>query len=405
MEEKTSEKLVVKEHKTICVVTPELRSKINGFRHKLGVAKAGYPQIVNWNGSDMAQWDFFPNVPVTASKIYTGNEHYAYSHHQAICKFKEWYVASWSNGFRHEDHFGQEAHYSWSKDGIHWAPYRVLAASPADAVDGFGYVRNNAGLYADGNKLYAYVGVCRSNGNVGMGMNHMVSRGIWLDVYVTEDLQNWQHVERIADDIYLFEGPRLTKDGKLLCCGFDINDWSQGLVLIWEKSADPSSKPRMIKMPKSAEDLVVEQGTWYQRDDGAIFMYLREGKNLFTIALSLSYDGGETWSEPVRTDFPSTYARAHAGRLNDGRYYIIGNNYDHYVDRSHQLIALSDDGLQFDRMYTILNTPTTRRIDGYHKENGFHYPNSFADGDQLVMICSENKEDIVAAIVDTRNLI
>jgi hypothetical protein len=56
-------------------------------------------------------------------------------------------------------------------------------------------------------------------------------------------------------------------------------------------------------------------------------------------------------------------------------------------------------------MYTILNTPTTRRIDGYHKENGFHYPNSFADGDQLVMICSENKEDIVAAIVDTRNLI
>jgi hypothetical protein len=404
MNQEPQKELIIQEHQVVSLVTPELNAKLAGFRHKLGVAKAGYPDIVSWNGSRMAQWDYFPNVAVQTARIFAGNEQYAYSHHQAICKFKGQYVATWSNGFRHEDHFGQEVHYSWSKDGSSWEPYRVLAASPADAADGYGYVRTNVGSYADDARLYAYVGVCKSGGNVGMGMNHMVSRELWLDVYVTEDLENWEHLERLADDIYIIEGPRRTLEGKLLCCGFDIRDWTQGLVLIWDQGADPATKPRMVKMPRSAEGLTVIEGTWFQRDDGAIFMFLREGKYMLRLALSVSHDVGTTWSEPILTDFPGTYARSFAGRLTDGRFYLVGNNYDHYLDRSHLMVALSDDGRQFDRMYTLLNTPTTRRIDGYHKENGFHYPNCLVDGDKLVIICSENKEDVVAVIVDAGEL-
>ena len=124
--------MAIIEQKIITLVNPELLKKLGAFRHKLGVKKAGFPKIVNWNGTDISRWDTFPNVSVTTSKVYTGDKKYAYSHHQTICKFKGQYVASWSNGFRHEDHFGQQIHYSTSPDGIKWSPYKVLAATEFD---------------------------------------------------------------------------------------------------------------------------------------------------------------------------------------------------------------------------------------------------------------------------------
>jgi hypothetical protein len=396
--------MVIKAEKNVRIVSPGLKKKLADFRHKLGVKKAGYPDLVSWNGSDISSWDIFPKIPLVTCKVYEGNKDYAYSHHQTICRFKDKYVVSWSNGFRNEDHFGQEVHYSCSKNGVDWEPYKVLAHTDFDENGKSGTVRNNAGMFVYGEKLYAYVGVCRSDGNAGMGMNHMVSKKITLDVYVTDDLLYWKHHEDIAHGIYLFEAPRVTDGGDILCCGFDLNDWQQGLVLFWEKGADPGEKPKMIKMPRSSEGIVPEQGTWYQRSDGRIWMYLRDGSVSMRLALSWSDDGGRTWTEPLRTDFPNTYSRAFAGRLSDKRFYIAGNNYDHYLDRSNLMIAVSGDGEVFDKMHTVLNTPTTRRIDGYHKEDGFHYPNCMTADGKLFIVCSENKEDIVVAIVYEKDI-
>lgn len=394
----------VVEQQLAAIVEPELQKKLGAFRHKLGVKKAGFPGIADWNGTAIGQWDIFPDIPVSSVPVYRGNELYAYSHHPAICKFKDHYIVSWSNGFRHEDHFGQQIHYSLSRDGEQWEPYRVLAPTAYDERDTTGVVRNNAGMAVCGNKLYAYAGVCASDSNTGMGPDPRQTKQMWLDVYGTEDLVHWEHHERIADDIYLFEAPRLTRQGDFMCCGFDIHDWEQGLVLLWERGRKPNEKPLRIKLPKSAAGIVPEQGTWYQDDKGILWMYLRDGSVSLRLALSRSEDGGRTWTEPLRTDFPNTYSRAYAGRLSDGRFYIAGNNYDHYLDRSHLLIGLSDGGDLFDRMRILRSEPTTRRMDGYHKENGYHYPNCIADNGRLLIACSENKEDILVVIVDEKYL-
>jgi len=60
----------------------------------------------------------------------------------------------------------------------------------------------------------------------------------------------------------------------------------------------------------------------------------------------------------------------------------------------HLLVALSDDGYCFDRQYLLVEGDTTRRINGRHKENGYHYPNCITDGDKLLVTYSVNKEDI-----------
>ena len=122
--------------------------------------------------------------------------------------------------------------------------------------------------------------------------------------------------------------------------------------------------------------------------------------NQSRLGLTWSDDEGDTWGELLLTDFPNTYSRAHAGRLSDGRFYIVGNNYDVFLDRRRLLVALSDDGCTFDRQYTLIEGETSRRINGCHKEDGFHYPNTIIDGDRLIVIYSLNKEDIGVGIAD-----
>jgi hypothetical protein len=239
-----------------------------------------------------------------------------------------------------------------------------------------------------------------------------------MDVYETTDMEHWKQHERICDNVYLFECPRMTRGGKLICCGFDMMD-HHGMVLIWDKTSTPADKtlplrgigkvypvdkPRVVNISPSPEGVLPEQGTWYQADDGRIWMYQRDSTISCRLALTWSDDEGETWSDLLRTDFPNTYSRAFAGRMSDGRCYIAGNNYDIMLDRRHLLIAISGDGRVFDRQYTLVEGNTTRRINGRHKEDGFHYPNCIADGNKLMVIYSVNKEDIEVCTIDTSDI-
>jgi hypothetical protein len=147
-----------------------------------------------------------------------------------------------------------------------------------------------------------------------------------------------------------------------------------------------------------------EQGTWYQTDDGRIWMYQRDDTLSGYLGLTVSDDEGETWSPLMQTDFPNTFSRAYAGRFGDGRFYICGNNYNRFLDRMTLLIAVSDDGRVFDRQYELVTGSTTRRINGRHKEDGFHYPNCYTDADKLIITFSINKEDIAVGVLNTREL-
>lgn len=234
-------------------------------------------------------------------------------------------------------------------------------------------------------------------------MCSMEAERISLDVYTTQDLKRWDHHQDVASGVYLFEGPRRTEEGLLLCSGCMVDDWSQAIVLLWDDPEDPSTNPRIIKIPKT-DGLEPIQCTWYQTDDGKIWMYLRDGAFSCRLALSFSEDGGRSWSQPLLTDFPNTCSRPYAGKLPDGRYYLAGNNYQRLLDRRSMLIALSEDGTQFDSMYTIVSGNPTRRIEGKHKEDGYHYANCLADGNRLLVAYSYNKEDIEVAVTETDSL-
>jgi hypothetical protein len=394
----SNKEILTKSYRVINVLDSKLAKRLPDYRFRLSAINSGYSVLTDWHPVIPEGWGEFPTVPFQRATIYRGNaETWAYSHHQAITKFDNRYVATWSNSFLHEAHVGQEVHYAWSQDGFNWSKPGVVVNTPIES----GLVRHNAGLYASDGHLYCYVSVAKDFGRDASppGMFSLKEPQVHLDVYETVDLKHWTQHKCICDNVYLFEGPRMTRGGKLMCCGFDLRD-HHGMVLIWDDPSHPENPPRVVDIQQSPEGILPLQGTWYQTDDGRIWMYQRDSSISCRLGLTQSDDEGETWSELIRTDFPNTYSRAFAGRLPDGRYYIAGNNYDIFLDRKHLLIALSDDGYIFDRQYTLIEGNTTRRVNGRHKEDGFHYPNCFADGDRLFVIYSVNKEDIEVGIVD-----
>jgi exodeoxyribonuclease-3 len=65
---------------------------------------------------DYRAGDFHQGRGMRIDLVY-GNEAFSYNHHQSLTKFKDRYVVSWSSGFKHEDHPGQEVHYATSSHG------------------------------------------------------------------------------------------------------------------------------------------------------------------------------------------------------------------------------------------------------------------------------------------------
>ena len=68
------------------------------------------------------------------------------------------------------------------------------------------------------------------------------------------------------------------------------------------------------------------------------------------------------------------------------------------------MIAITDDGAKFNKIYTLLDDPTAQRVRGTLKIHSYQYPCGLADGDRLLVDYSINREDIECGIVDIADL-
>ena len=113
------------------MVTPQLTKRMEDFMVRNVAITSGYPILTDWHPTVPDGWGIHAQVPCARSRVYIGQATtFAYSHHQAIAKFGNRYVVSWSNGLLHEDYPGQEVHCAWSEDGLNWSLPRVIAPTP-----------------------------------------------------------------------------------------------------------------------------------------------------------------------------------------------------------------------------------------------------------------------------------
>jgi hypothetical protein len=83
-------------------------------------------------------------------------------------------------------------------------------------------------------------------------------------------------------------------------------------------------------------------------------------------------------------------------RLPDDTAFLVGSPGERFR-RIPLAIALSRDGLSFDRAFAIRTEPTTRRHEGLHKDPGYRYPGALVWQDRPYVIHSINQEDVAVS--------
>ena len=313
---------------------------------------------------------------------------YQFSHHANLGLFEGQLYAMWSSGLVHEDNNGQRVVYCRSANGIDWSKPVVLAEDPDGEVGP--KMCNAAGFYADGNTLVAYYGV----------------RGR-LHAKTSSDGLQWDQAREIVRGSFM-NAPRRLRCGRLLMGGQSTmtepllmtSDQPDGLTA-WRKAA-----------PAKSSDLKYPEPTWFERANGTIVMLFRSRGNNPWLYASLSTDNGRSWSKPDRTGFPDATSRASAGNLPDGTAFIV-NNPSRQPDsiiassgrRNPLTIALSSDGITFDRAYVVRGAKTTMRFLGKNKLEGWQYPHAIVWNEHLYVAYSINKEDIGVSRIALRDLL
>ena len=311
---------------------------------------------------------------------------YKFCHEQNIAVYNDRLYVMWSNGITHESHNGQRILYSHSTDGAQWSKPAVLA----EDHDGPGPLACiSAGFHAHGDTLVAYYTAIVEN-RPGIDERNAA-------FYLTSnDGRTWSRPRKLAQSSFL-EGPRRLPSGRLLMNGQWANRQPR---LRYSDSADGITGWKDGRIAEVKDIFTFPEPSWFARADGTIVMIFRTKNEIPWLYASESKDNAVSWSRPVKTSFPDATARAFAGNLPDGTAFIISNpntvsssTHSRIGRRNPLAIALSRDGVLFDRAYAVRAEPTSMRFKGTNKMNGWQYPTAVVWKDHLYIAYSVNKED------------
>ena len=289
---------------------------------------------------------------------------------------------------------------SSSTDGRMWGEAEVvIGGEPATNV-----VHNCVALAATSDTLYVVDWREEAlRDATAVGMRRIIPEKNRLHLLASSDGSTWREVKAYDPRIkVIFESPRPTEEGRLMCI-CSTTDHGAG-VLLWPGS-DIREDADVITLP-TPEGAVFPygEGSWYQLDDGRIVAFWRDEGGSCRLWVNYSDDGGATWTPPMISDIPDSMSRNYAGRLADGRYFLCNNAFGTLLDRRHLILLLSDDGLTFSKVFVLIDDPTSQRLKGLLKADGYQYPCCLVDHERLLVGYSVNKEDIECGIVDTAGI-
>ena len=306
---------------------------------------------------------------------------YQYCHHPNLIVFRDKLYCMWSNGVIEEDMPGQRVLYCYTEDGSNW----TTPAELTNHEQGKG-VCESAGFRASGKTLTAFY-TATDGESFGAGTALMARTSI--------DAHTWSEPRRIIDGFFI-EGPRRLPSGRLLLSGEHVGSHreTKRMKLLYTDQPDGLSGWQEARI--EIEDLNVfnfTEPSFFSRGDGTLVMSFRNRSGF--LYASVSTDHGQSWSVPAKTNFPDCRSRFSAGNLPDGTAFLISNPGPHH--RRYLTIALSDDGVTFDRAFMIHGKRIRHRYGGRTKSLGWQYPNALVWKGHLHVAYSINKEDLGAS--------
>ena len=385
--------------------------------------KPDEPPVVDWTAGQAADFRYQFLERVETTQLYEATpEAGTFSHHGHLAYHEGVLFATWDSHARDENSSGQHGMLRYSTDGGEtWSAPKPLFPPLADKVPwsegnrsnpfqtSQGFVEIDGQLYAVTcvdkalrEKVYRFNEVSRIR--VGflareVGIDVTLGEVFWLSETAPEPEPGY---------------PALPAGDPVLVAKINayFEEPANLQQLLFQPRQHPDSDDEH-RMTEPTQAWRLDDGTWVRlyRNQGSI-----HGKSRSEIEASrprrhyaaFSFDDGNTWAVPTRTNFPDTGSRANAGRLPDGQYYVINNPLPMSArqgGRAMLAISLSRDGLEFDRMAVIRFVAPSTRYAGKAKGGvGYQYPHSVVVGESLWVIYSVNKEDMEVARIPLAQL-
>ncbi len=265
------------------------------------------------------------------------------------------------------------------------------------------YVAPNGKLLASG--FYSFCATPRRSPNAGTGLGRVIREvnddGTFGPVYFIrynrhagwdETNTDFPFYKESEDKDFLAACEALLDDKLVTLQWWEEDRGKDGFYLI-----DPSQVPggdvfhRKITTARGAGKAF----NFYRRHDDVL---VAVWKNQFS---ALSDDNGKTWTDIAKnTTLLTSGAKTWAQNTEDGRFAIVHNQSATKRNRFPMAVLVSDDGHEFDRLYTLRGEIPPRKYFGLHKNPGVQYFRGIIEGNgnppgtEMWNTYSVNKEDI-----------
>ena len=136
-------------------------------------------------------------------------------------------------------------------------------------------------------------------------------------------------------------------------------------------------------------------------------LYMTFRSNTGYLWASVSTDGGSSWSQAYQTQFTDAKTLCKFLNLPDGRVLYVGSPDPLDQHRDQLVIAISDDGISFDRQYILRLKNADTFADpkpGFAKGGTFNYPDVCVAGDYVYVAYTVQKERVEVARIPLAEL-
>lgn len=324
-----------------------------------------------------------PAVPGRTAMIYRAEQGgWQFNLHSFVAHHDGRFWAVWSSGRVDEDSSSQFLRYATSADGFTWSESRVLAADPDGEAGPWRWMAS--GIYPDGGRLYALGSLNQGNQPPGGPWSHArLVRYVWTGAEWRED-----RVE--AENGVVYFPP-------LRIAGRDFHVWRDSRAWFYTALAPAGTNQWEVRrVPGPLPDYRMSETSPYVDPAGVVHLIIRDQGYTRRLYRSLSYDGGGTWTIPVKTNYPDAVSKNLGGRLSNGWYYLISNPKDSGANpRDPLAITFSRDGWTFAHPRALRkNAPPLRYKGGAKGAHSFQYSHAIEHDGKLWVIYATNKEDI-----------
>lgn len=324
------------------------------------------------------------------SVIYDPAGSWSYAHHPSLAWFKGKLYAVFSNGRHGEDEPGQRIMLSVSENFTDWTE-PVALLEPGMGNYGQEKILTPGGITVVDGRLTIYY---TENDNDGKS-NRRIDPVLYA--ITSDDGITWSDPVNLSLKIFPCQRPLQLSNGRLLLTGNTLvyyTDDSSGTG-VWHRCR--------MGMPKYQDGAVTFdevkpslcEGSLFEHENGTVFCILRStGKTYDGYLWQMqSNDGGISWSLPVKSMFTDSNSKSYFGSLPDGRYLYVGTPDNRKpADRHPLVLAISENGYDFNRTYILSDDHYSQLYPGRWKGGDYGYPFAIVHDGYVYVIVSRHKE-------------